>query len=249
MPDPDTVVGTGDSLVTMGPTGWAAARAGRTRRGRLSAVRVLVVDDHRMFAESLVRLFSDEDDLDVVGVAASAREALELTTELQPDVVVLDYKLPDLDGAATVEVLRNASKNTEIVMLTGYADDSALATALQAGCSGFVTKDKAAEELLNTVRAVATGRAAIPTELLKSMVPRIAGARTPLVGADLTAREREVLELLAFGLSTDAICDQLCVSRNTVRNHTQNVIRKLGAHSKLEAVAIATRAGLVSRES
>lgn len=210
-----------------------------------ATTRVLVVDDHRMFAESLVRLLTDEGDIDVVGVATSGAEAGVLAREHQPDVVVLDYQLPDLAGPTAVALVRDAAADARIVMLTGYADEAALATAIEAGCSGFVTKDKAAEDLISTVRAATTGDASIPTALLASLVPRLSRERAPTIGADLTAREREVLELLADGRSTDAIGDALFVSRNTVRNHTQSVIRKLGAHSKLEAVAIATRAGLV----
>lgn len=210
------------------------------------ALRVLVVDDHQMFAESLVRLLNDEPDIDVIGIAGTAEAAHALTKEHRPHVVVLDYGLPDLDGASVARVLRDAHHEVEIVMLTGRVDESVLEVAIQAGCRGFVTKDKAASELLGAVRAVGAGEAVIPGPMLANLVSTL---RRDGRSADpeLTAREREVLELLAQGLSTKAMADHLVVSPHTVRNHVQRVIAKLGAHSKLEAVMIAMRMGLVDR--
>lgn len=210
----------------------------------MTPTRVLVVDDHRMFLDSLVRLLGDEDDLEIVGVATDAETAIALAEEHQPDVVVLDYILPGRSGTAAIDGLRAVAPAVEIVVLTGYADDAALVVAIEAGCSGFVTKDEAADDLVHIVREVAAGKATIPAARIAALS---SGLRPPArtLGRDLTGREREVLGLIAAGLGTDAIASTLFVSRNTVRNHTQRLLGKLGAHSRLEAVAIAIRAGLV----
>jgi len=208
-----------------------------------------VVDDHKMFAESLVRMLGDEPDMGVVGLAGSAKEAVDATFEHRPDVVLLDYDLPDDHGTAAAVAVRDAHPRAKLVMLTGHADATVLAEAIEAGCTGFVTKDKATHELLSAVRAAAAGETAISPELLAQLLPTIRGSERSLERdpAALTPREQQVLELLAEGESTTAIAETLFLSRNTVRNHVQRLLGKLGAHSKLEAVAIGARRGLVGQ--
>jgi DNA-binding NarL/FixJ family response regulator len=186
--------------------------------------------------DSLVRLLEHETGIDVVGVAGSGQGALAALSPSRPHVVVLDYQLPDGSGAGTATAMLREDPSVKVVMLTGHADASAARAAAESGCAAFVTKDKAAKELVEVVRAAFEGRAQLPA-------PEVAG---PPGGASstLSTREREVLALLADGLATDAIADRLFISRNTVRAHVQRVITKLGAHSKLEAVAIARRHGL-----
>ncbi len=206
------------------------------------ASKVLLVDDHRMFAELLSISLEVEADFSVVGVAGSGSEALEMATERHPDVVVLDYRLPGENGIRVANRLREALPGVQIVMLTGQEDDSLLRSALAAGCAGFVTKDKGIENLVGAVRAVCAGRIGIDAEdttLLATFNPRGRGS------ARLTTREAEVLLLLADGVSTREIATRLFISLNTARNHVQRLIAKLGAHSRLEAVAVARRNGLL----
>ena len=207
-----------------------------------AATRVLVVDDHAMFAELLGEALHGHDDIVVTGHVATGDEAVDATTRDAPDIVVLDYRLPGEDGIAVAARLRDVAPDIGLVMLTGVDDDSLLSAALLAGCTGFVTKDRATSELVDAVRAVRDGRGAIDP----GAIARLA-RREPTVGdaAGLTQREREVLTLLAEGLTTREIASRLFISLNTTRNHVQRLIVKLGAHSRLEAVAAARRAGLL----
>jgi DNA-binding NarL/FixJ family response regulator len=208
-------------------------------------VRVLVVDDHRMFAQSLLRILEDESDLDVVGLAGSGAEAVRLAGDHPADVVLLDYDLPDTDGVRCIAMLRAVLPDARFVMLTGHADADVLAAAIEAGCCGFITKDKATDELIDAVRAAGAGESVISPAMLAQLLPRLRHEGQKRDPGALTARERDVLALLADGLATDQIAARLFVSRNTVRNHVQRLMAKLGAHSRLEAVAIAVRQGVV----
>jgi DNA-binding NarL/FixJ family response regulator len=206
---------------------------------------VVIVDDHRMFAESLARLLGDEADIDVVGVASDSDEALELVGRVHPSVVLLDYLLPGRDGVQVAQDIKHIHPATMVVMLTSSSDDRVLLAAIDAGCSGFITKDHAATDVAGAVRAAATGEALITPEQLVRLLPQLGTGRNG-VGADLTDRERELLQLLAGGGTNKALAAELHLSVNTVRNYVQSVLTKLGAHSKLEAVAIAVREGIIS---
>ena len=212
-------------------------------------VRELVVDDHRMFAQSLVRILSDEPDIEVVGLAASAEEAAQALAEHPADVVLLDYELPDTSGVSGITRLHEVQPDARLLMLTGFDDADVLAAAIGAGCCGFITKDKATDQLLGAVRAAGAGEAVISTAMLAQLLPKLRRDDEGRDPAALTSREHDVLELLAEGLSTEAMAERLFLSRNTVRNHVQRVMAKLDAHSRLEAVAIAVRRGLVAGPS
>lgn len=212
-------------------------------RGCEGAIRVVIIDDHKMLLEGTARLLDQEEDLEVVGTASSFIKGRELVAECAPDVAIIDYHLPDGDGAALTREIVSLSPATKVLILTGEPDESLLVTALEAGCSGFLTKDKAVEELAGAVRLAAIGEAYIPTHLVSVLLPRFRGERKGL-GSDLTQREWEILRLMKSGASAPKIAATVFLSVNTVRNHTQNILTKLGAHSKLEAIAIATREGL-----
>lgn len=208
-------------------------------------VGVLIVDDHRMFGESLARLLSDEDGITVVGVATSGAEAVDIAGRVRPRVVLMDYQMPDQDGVAIAAEIKRRHPGIMVVMLTGTTEDRVLVAAIEAGCSGFLTKDRAATEVATAVRAAAAGEALISPALLARLLPRLNRTQRPL-GADLTEREREVLACLARGLSNKTIAAELYLSLNTIRNYVQAVLTKLGAHSKLEAVSTAVRAGIMA---
>jgi DNA-binding NarL/FixJ family response regulator len=212
------------------------------------AIRVLIVDDHAMFAESLARLLGDEEGIEVVGVAANSAHGLELVDRLSPTVVLLDYRMPDLDGVETAAAIKAMDPSSMVVMLTGAEDDRVLLGAIDAGCSGFLTKDRAASEVARAVRAAASGEALISPAQLARLLPRLSSKRTE-VGTDLTRRELELLTHLARGSSNKTIASELHLSLNTVRNYVQSVLTKLGAHSKLEAVSTAVREGIIDYPS
>jgi DNA-binding NarL/FixJ family response regulator len=211
-----------------------------------AAIRVLVCDDHQVVAEGVAALLRAQPDLDVLGVAGSMADAVQKTARLHPDVVLMDFLLPDGDGAQATAAIKAADPQVKVVVLTSYADEDALVACIQAGCSGFVTKNKGAVEMSSAVRLAARGEAVVSPEMLARLLPRMGMARRGL-GADLTPREHQVLQLLADGESKEAISRRLYVSANTVRNHIQSILTKLGVHSRLEAVAVAAREGLIKR--
>ena len=208
-------------------------------------VRVGVVDDHAMVADGLKTLLSEHADIDVVGTAATAAEAIELVDRFQPDVLLLDFRLPDGDGAGVTEEVLRRSPSTRVVMLSAVGGDELLARSIEAGCSGFLPKDRSGDEVVHAVRAAARGESLVPTDVLVGLVDRLKRAPKGKHG-DLTPRELEILGMLAKGMSTEGISSSLFLSEHTVRNHVRNILAKLGAHSKLEAVAVAARDGIVS---
>jgi DNA-binding NarL/FixJ family response regulator len=207
-------------------------------------LKVLLVDDHRMFTELLTQQLREHRDIEVTGVAESAADALATARDDPPDVAVLDYRLPDGDGAALAAELHRDHPGLRMVMLSGYQDEATLRHAIEAGCCGFVSKDSAIDELVDSVRSAHAGDAPISLSLLARLLPSLYQDGEH-VRASLTPRELEVMQLLAEGASNQAIAERLFISLHTVRNHVQRIITKLGVHSKLEAVAVATRVGFV----
>jgi DNA-binding NarL/FixJ family response regulator len=210
------------------------------------AIRVLIVDDHEMFAESVARQLDAEHDLDIIARAGSVSSGVREAEKTLPDVAIVDYLLPDGDGAGATAKILAVSPDTRVLMVTGAVDERLVISAIDAGCSGFLTKCAATSELVSAVRTLAAGDAYLPSDLLGTVLARF-GTTDRSLGADVTKREREVLVLLASGASTTSVADQLFVSVNTVRNHVQRILLKLGAHSKLEGVAIAVREGVIER--
>jgi DNA-binding NarL/FixJ family response regulator len=209
-----------------------------------ATVRVLVVDDHQMFAASLAHALQSEPDLLVVGQATSISEAQNLVAATAPDVVLLDHRLPDGDGVSAIADLHRIRPSAQVVVLTATTSDRVLVAAMEAGAAGFIAKTQRLDDVIDGVRAAAQGESVVSAKLLTRLLPRLhrqAGGG----GADLTEREREILDLLATGLSNADIARQLTISVHTVRNHVANLSAKLGAHSKLEVLSIAVREGLV----
>jgi DNA-binding NarL/FixJ family response regulator len=210
-------------------------------------VRVLLVDHHGMFVESLGRMLRDEDDIEVVGSAGSCAEAVQLAERLQPSVAVVDVWLRDGDGVSAAAAIRRVSATTRVLLLTETSDSRLVTSAIEAGCSGTLTKDQSVRELVAALHLADAGNAYLSPEVLAAMLPQL-DRRYRALGFDLTVREHEVLQLMAAGgLANRELADQLQLSLHTVRNHVQNVLAKLGAHSKLEAVVIAAREGLLDR--
>jgi DNA-binding NarL/FixJ family response regulator len=211
-------------------------------------IRVLLVDDHQLLTGSLSQILAQESDIEVVGVAGTVAEAKAMARE-RLDVVLMDYRLPDGTGAEATRAIKARWPNARIVMLTAINDDETVLESIQAGADGYMTKDRAVEEVVNAVRSAHAGETLLPRTVIVGIAERVAAARDR--GADrrpiepLTPRELEVLRALTEGLSTPEICDRLFIAPNTLRTHVQNIMGKLRVHSKLEAVAFALRHRLV----
>ncbi|QFZ19398.1 response regulator transcription factor [Saccharothrix syringae] len=205
-------------------------------------VRVVLVEDHHLVAEAIRLAWEDSDEVEVVATAGSVAAAVAEVGHHRPDVVLLDRRLPDGDGLDAVPSLVGAG--ARVLVLTGEATVSAASRAAESGAAGLVLKSSRLDELTAAVRRVAAGEVVFDGALLAGVLGRLTG-RTAPAGVALTTREREALLLLAEGASTDEMGERMGVARNTVRNHVQRVLEKLGARSKLEAVAIARRAGLL----
>jgi two-component system nitrate/nitrite response regulator NarL len=203
------------------------------------AIRVLLVDDHQMVSQSLRMILEQEADIEVVATARSATDAVAAAEAHRPQVILLDYYLPDGDGLSAVAPIRAKDPDIKVILLSGSDDPYALGRAVEAGCVGYLDKVGSLEELAPAVRAAAAGHVVISAEHLVQLVP---GATGPVA---LTKREREILHLVAEGGTNKAIAAQLFLSVHTVRTHVQTILEKLGAHSKLEAVAIAKRRRLI----
>jgi len=205
---------------------------------------VFIIDDHRMFTQAVAAALTEEPDMEVVDTVenlASARQRLE---ELEVDVILLDQRLPDGQGTHAAAELRALCPGAKVVLVTAAMEPSVLNEALAAGCAGFVTKGDSIDALAAAVRAAASGA----TPVSPAMLTRITGGNSnnSSLTEPLTPRETAVLLFLADGMSNEEIAKRLFISIHTLRNHIQSIISKLGAHSKLEAVSIAIREGLIT---
>ena len=212
--------------------------------GSTETISVLVVDGHQTFAELLGHALAGQPDLRWVGHARTGAEALRLAAELQPDVILLDPELSDADGIAIAELIRVRQPDSRVVILTASEEQALVRRATAAGFAGFLTKNGALGDVLNALRTAHGGGMTVSTDILARLLRSTTPATAPR-GGGLTAREDEVLQLMAAGLDARAVARWLGISVHTCRGYQKAVLAKLGAHSQLEAVAIATRRGLV----
>jgi two-component system, NarL family, nitrate/nitrite response regulator NarL len=210
-----------------------------------SPVRVLIVEDHRVMAEALAALVRGEPDLEVIGPVATVRDAVRLAAEASPDVILADYRLPDGTGADIAAAVRGSRPKPAVVFLSAVDTVAALLAAAEAGGSGFLLKSRAASEVFDAIRRAAEGEMLIPSSVLAGLLSQ-KGEQAVLLGA-LTAREREVLRLMSEGLDNAEVAKRLGIRYGTVRSHVRNLIAKLNAHSRMEAVVRAAELGLVER--
>ncbi len=211
-------------------------------------IRVLFVEDHQLLADALAAMLSREPDMEVVGIAGTVADAKILARE-QLDVVLMDYRLPDGTGAEATRAIKARWPAARIVMVTALTDDETLLESIQAGADGYLTKDRAAEDVVTAVRAAHAGETLLPRSVIVEIARRVAAARERgderRVVEPLTPRELEILRALTEGMSTPEICERLFIAPNTLRTHVQNIMGKLRVHSKLEAVAFALKYRLV----
>ncbi len=206
-------------------------------------IRVLVVDDHPIVRQGLVSVLGDEDDLEVVGEAGSGREAVARVQRLQPDVVLLDLEMPDLDGIDAIPQLLALRPGLGIVVFTAYDTDERVLGAVRAGARGYLLKGASAEEIARGIRAVNAGGSYLEPRVTSKLIAEVSSPRRG--GLVLSAREKEVLRLVADGLPTKQISVSLSISERTVKFHVNSIFRKLGADNRAQAVALAAQRGLL----
>ncbi len=211
------------------------------------AIRLMLADDHRMLREGLRRSMTEQG-FSVVGEAADGAQAVELAHRLQPDVVLMDVTMPELDGVGATREIRSALPDVRVVMLTMHADEDVLASAIRAGASGYLVKDCSTREIAEAVRMAASGETIISPNLAASMLDEVRKLDAPAQTEDqrvVTRREEEVLQLIANGCSTPEVAEQLYISHKTVKNHLASIYQKLDARDRTQAVLQAVRMGIV----
>ena len=202
-------------------------------------IRVLLLDDHELVRRGVRDLLSAEDDLEVVGEAASAAEALVVARRCRPDVALLDVRLPDGDGVSVCRELRDSTPAPACLMLTSFADDDALMDAVLAGAAGYVLKQVRGVDLVAAVRTVAAGGSLLDPHSVASLMQRLAApaAQDPLAG--LTDQERRILQLIGEGLSNREIATRMQLAEKTVKNYVSNVLAKLGLQRRTQVALLA----------
>jgi DNA-binding NarL/FixJ family response regulator len=213
-------------------------------------ISVLLADDQALVRAGLRLILDLEDDMDVVGEAADGREAVSLTLELEPDVVLMDVRMPEMDGIEATRRLARAGSPARVLVLTTFDADEYVYEAMKAGASGFLLKDVPREQLVAGVRVVAGGESllspAITRRLIEEFVRRPSpGSRVPPELEQLSAREVDVMKLVARGLTNAEIAARLVISETTVKTHVANMLQKLGARDRVQAVVVAYESGLV----
>jgi NarL family two-component system response regulator LiaR len=206
--------------------------------------RVLIVDDHGVVREGLRAYLELEPDIQVVGEAKDGLEAVRRAAELQPDVVLMDLVMPNMDGVDATSRIKEQQPATHVIILTSFLDDERVVPAIRAGATSYLLKDVAASDLARAIRGARAGQAQLHPEVARRLMQQVTSPRKPDAGALLTDREREVLRLLADGRSNKEIARTLVVSERTVKGHVSNILGKLGLQDRTQAALFAVRNGL-----
>jgi DNA-binding NarL/FixJ family response regulator len=216
------------------------------------SIRVLLADDQALVRSGFRLILETRVDLDVVGEAADGREAIELARRLRPDVILMDVRMPNLDGVEATRRLASAGSPARVLILTTFDLDEYVYEAIRAGASGFLLKDVEPPQLVDAIRVVAAGEALLAPTVTRRLLERFADslpstrpAPPPPALAELTERELEILKLLAGGLSNAELAARLFLSETTVKTHVSSVLRKLDLRDRVQAVVLAFRAGLI----
>jgi two-component system, NarL family, response regulator LiaR len=207
-------------------------------------IRIVLVDDHTMVRRGLATFLKVYDDLELVGEAADGQAAIQLCAQVQPDVVLMDMVMPDMDGATATRLIRQQFNSIQVLALTSFKEESLVQSALQAGAIGYLLKDVSADDLAQAIRAAHAGRSTLSPEAAQALVHATSQPNPP--GFDLTEREHEVLALMVEGLNNTQIAGKLIVSPSTIKSHVSNILSKLGVASRTEAVTLALRNNIIS---
>jgi DNA-binding NarL/FixJ family response regulator len=210
-------------------------------------LRILIADDHPVVREGLRAILEAAPDLILVGEAADGAEAVQLAGTLSPDVVLMDLRMPGLDGIQAIRQIKARYPAVEVVILTTYDDDAYIVRGLRAGARGYLLKDTSRKALFEAVRAAARGESLLPSAVVEKVVAHLAEPR-PAGTERLSGREREVLALLAQGAANKEIARHLNITERTVKAHVTSIFTKLGVSSRAEAVAVALRSGFLPAE-
>lgn len=210
-------------------------------------IRVLLVDDHAVVRSGLRFYLSSLDDIDLVGEAENGEAAVRICDRLHPDVVLMDLMMPRMNGIDATRIIRQRHPATQVIALTSFHEDNLIHDVLGVGAIGYLLKSVEARELLEAIRAAYEGRSTLDPQVVQHVITMV--TRPPQLGNDLTERETDVLRLLATGLSNSEIADQLIITRNTVRHHIRNILSKLGAANRTEAVVLAIQHGIVPQST
>jgi NarL family two-component system response regulator LiaR len=212
----------------------------------LSPIRVMVVDDHAVVRGGLATFLLAYDDLMLVGEAANGAEALQQVGQCAPDVMLMDLVMPEMDGATATRLIREQFPTVQVIALTSFKEDDLVQGVLAAGAIGYLLKNVAADELADAIRAAYVGRPTLAPEATRALIHSATQPKVQPLGHDLTERERDVLALMVTGMNNSEIAEKLVVSRSTVKYHVSNILSKLQASSRTEAVAYALQQNLLN---
>jgi two-component system, NarL family, response regulator LiaR len=207
-------------------------------------IRVMVVDDHPMVRAGLTTVLKATSGLDLIAEASSGQEAIELCAVHKPQVVLMDLKMPGMDGATAAGAIRQANRDIQIIMLTAFYDPDLVQNAMQAGAIGYLLKTSGSNEITDAIRNAVQRRRTLAPEATEALIQAV---QNESVGEDLTTREKEVLRLMTLGKSNQEIADQMVVALPTVKFHANNIFSKLGAKSRAEAIHIAYKHKLLEK--
>jgi DNA-binding NarL/FixJ family response regulator len=215
-------------------------------------IKLLIVDDQGLFREALRTLLSVRDDFEVIGEAGNGEEAIRLTTLLHPDIVLMDLRMPVLDGVTATQRIRNTAPECKVIILTTFDDDDYVFEGLKAGAVGYLLKDVSSDKLIEAIHAAARGEyflhpsvtAKIVSEFSRLSRPHTGSKAEPLIDP-LSARETEILQWVATGASNKEIAERLVISEGTVKNHLSNILGKLGVKDRMQAVLRAKELGII----
>jgi NarL family two-component system response regulator LiaR len=214
--------------------------------------RILIADDHPLLREALCQVFSSQKDMEIVGQAGNGEEAINLASQLKPDILVMDIMMPKFDGLEASRQIKKINPNTAILILTAYDDDNYVLGLLEAGATGYLMKSAKGQDLVEAVRAIRAGESVLHPKIIEKLIKQ--AMVKPIETAEhklkevLSDRETEMLKLLATGMSNKEIAEKLCLSLRTVKAHMSNIFTKMNVASRSEALVEALRKGLLTLE-